>query len=242
MEAREPGQVRKEAALSGNPQASRACRTGVPEGGRAAGTGLGRGCTVHIRRPATSDPRTSLPARVGPGTTLAGGDPGWPAAIRAGRRRSRLAGAIRAGRRRSPAGRRRSPAGRRRSPGPRAGSPASPAEGRRTPHARTGPARCGWYTPCQGVLAPQPDRSWDGWGVLPLRRPRAPALPAPRRRAARAEPPVHADRRDGLRPGAPARERARRHPDVTALPHPDVTALPHPDVTALPTERSGGAH
>src|SRR5579875_4063630 len=30
MEAREPGQVRKEAALSGNPQAHRGCRTGVP--------------------------------------------------------------------------------------------------------------------------------------------------------------------------------------------------------------------
>ena len=48
MEAREPGQVRKEAALSGHLQALRERRTGARDGGRAPGTGFDGGCTVHF--------------------------------------------------------------------------------------------------------------------------------------------------------------------------------------------------
>ncbi len=48
METREPGQVRKEAALSGHLQAQRGCRTGVTSDGRAPGPRLDRGCTVRF--------------------------------------------------------------------------------------------------------------------------------------------------------------------------------------------------
>src|SRR5438067_8047914 len=54
METREPGQVRKEAALSGHLQAPRERRTGVGKGGRATGHGFEGGCTIRI-----------LPARPG---------------------------------------------------------------------------------------------------------------------------------------------------------------------------------
>ena len=46
MKAREPGQVRKEAALSGHLQALRECRFGATGGSRGLGTDLDGGCTV----------------------------------------------------------------------------------------------------------------------------------------------------------------------------------------------------
>ncbi len=46
VKAREPGQVRKEAALSGHLQALRECRFGATGGSRGPGTDLDGGCTV----------------------------------------------------------------------------------------------------------------------------------------------------------------------------------------------------
>ena len=48
MEAREPGQVRKEAALSGHLQALRERRTGAAGRRPRPGTGFEGGCTVHF--------------------------------------------------------------------------------------------------------------------------------------------------------------------------------------------------
>jgi len=50
MKACEPGQVRKEAALSGHLQAQRECWIGVTDGGSATNTGFRGGCTVTFRR------------------------------------------------------------------------------------------------------------------------------------------------------------------------------------------------
>ena len=48
MESCEPGQVRKEAALSGYLQARRERRTGVIKWRPRLGPGFDRGCTVHF--------------------------------------------------------------------------------------------------------------------------------------------------------------------------------------------------
>ena len=50
METREPGQVRKEAALSGHLQARRECRTGAIRRWPRPGYGFEGGCTVHFSR------------------------------------------------------------------------------------------------------------------------------------------------------------------------------------------------
>jgi hypothetical protein len=64
METREPGQVRKEAALSGHLQALRERRTGVRNDGRASVTGFDGGCTVHLVPLARGEPTVCLWAAV----------------------------------------------------------------------------------------------------------------------------------------------------------------------------------
>src|SRR5437763_8312251 len=49
LDAREPGQVREEAALSGSAQAPRVSLTGVQGGLERPGTGFEGGCTVLIQ-------------------------------------------------------------------------------------------------------------------------------------------------------------------------------------------------
>ena len=61
MSAREPGQVRKEAALSGHRQASGVARAGADRSGRARGTGFDGGCTVRFFRPAAAEPVARRP-------------------------------------------------------------------------------------------------------------------------------------------------------------------------------------
>jgi len=51
MKAREPGQVRKEAALSGHLQARRERRFGASKRRSRLGYGIDRGCTVHFLAP-----------------------------------------------------------------------------------------------------------------------------------------------------------------------------------------------
>src|SRR3954464_10430423 len=65
VSAREPGQVRKEAALSGHRQAQRDCPTGVTERRTRRGTHFERGCTVHFIH---SAPMASLYRRHRPRT------------------------------------------------------------------------------------------------------------------------------------------------------------------------------